>query len=240
MAPHNPKQCIRCYKLGHQHSKCQAFQVLSCYHCYKLNVLTKRCCELPRMASYRYTMELRLANSRYGIPRIYVDIKILGRVFAACINTYSRRTLVDFAVMVLISRRDPDSIKNHISPYDEPTIPVPIEYHMETSVHSAIVCDMEEQEALVEIGLDFLFDRGFTVELGGTTLNLRQSWRSEHFDDVEYVYNHERGSSVREFLDKETQYEMRPNFRRVTLDPDDFIVADSVQEMQRDADKFGE
>lgn len=191
------------------------------------------------MASFKYAMELRLANPLYGIPRIYVDVKILGRVFAACINTFSRRTLVDFAIKVFLTRRDPAAIHNHISPYPEETIPVPIEYHMQHSVHAAIVCYMEEGETLIELGLDFLYDRGMEMTLGGTKLDMRQSWVSKHFDQVEYVFNHKQGENAKNFL-HEQNYEMKQDFRRKSTDPKDFLTVDSMEEIQRDTDKFGD
>lgn len=140
---------------------------------------------------------------------------------------------------MFINRRDPASINNHVSPYPERTVPVPIEYHMTHSIHAAMVCSMGENEALVQLGLDFLYDRGLALTLGGTTLDLRQSWTSNHFDDVEYVYNHSRGQNLRSTL-QNANYNMRENFRRMTIDPNDFIGADPIAEMRRDAERFGD
>lgn len=231
--------CIRCFKYGHHHKRCIAFQTISCSNCYRLNYLTRRCCDLPDMADHRYTQELRLSKPVHNIPRIYVDVKILGRVFAAVLNTFSRRTWVDFAIKVFISRRDPASIRNHVSPYPEPTIPIDIEYHLEHSIHAAGVCDMGEDEALIELGMDFLMDRGMTLNMGGTSVNTRQSWITEHPDQVEFVYNHTNGQNLRSDL-RDTKYHMMANYKRLIINPEDFVSADSTLEMQRDADRFGD
>lgn len=231
--------CIRCFKHGHHHTKCIAFQVVSCSRCFKLHRLTKRCCELPHMAQHKYTQELRLSNPLNNVPRIYLDVKILGRPFAAVLNTFSRRTIVDLAVKVFISRRDPDSIRNHVSPYPEPCIPVPIEFHMVHSIHSALVCDMGDDECLIEIGMDFLMDRGITMNLGGITLDTRQSWITSHQDQIEFAYNHPNGKPLRTAL-QEIDYPMTQDFRRLTIDQDDFVVEGSLVEHTRDCEKFGD
>lgn len=195
------------------------------------------------MAQHRYVQELRLSSPLYNIPRIFLDIKILGRTFAAVLNTFSRRTWVDFAIKVFISRRDPESIRNHISPYPEETIPVPIEFHMVHSIHSAIVrpMDDDDDEVLIHIGMDFLMDRGISMNLGGITLDTRQSWVTTHPDDIEFVYNHPRGRLLRQALeDNENNFDFKPNFRRMTIDRNDFIDAEPVNEMNRDAGRFGD
>lgn len=191
------------------------------------------------MAPHQYTQELRLSKPVYNIPRIYFDVKILGRVFTAVLNTYSRRTLVDLAIKVFISRRDPASIRNHVSPYPEETIPVDIEYHHEHSIHAAIVSNLDETGALIAIGMDFLMDRGISITLGGTSVNTRQSWVTEHPDQVEYVYNHVKGQNLETDLTN-SNYNLRNNFRRLATDTNDFVCPDSVEEIQRDANRFGD
>lgn len=102
--------CLRCYSYNHgKDEPCKNPIVVSCSKCYRLNYLTKNCCDLPTMDDNRYMKCFHLAGN--PTPRFFIDVKIHGRSISAMINTNISISKVDTAVLLYLQTERPEEYK---------------------------------------------------------------------------------------------------------------------------------
>lgn len=156
--------CLRCFDYHqHQRQQCKRNAVICCSICYRLNYLTRECCDGPEQKQNdEYPQVFRMVGT--DKTYFYTDVKVGTKFSSAFINTNLSTSKIDWATLNELTTQP-----NYRYTMSSKTVPLPI-VHKSTTF--TLNCEYGSLPNLdrIELGMDYLTQTGATLKLNGLFL----------------------------------------------------------------------
>lgn len=188
--------CLNCYKTGHRrHDPCPNSSIMACSRCFRRDVISDMCnCRNRDKPNPPQTLRFVKGNVH---PLLFIDVEIRGRYYEAVINTRAEESIIGNSVFKWLTELG-------YSSNDQRRITVPIKI---VGPPIDLKCKIERYlEYPLEIGMDYLFQKGLTFGFLNVFLNSKYSPVSTYPNETNYVYDLvPEGLPLREYLERKGQ-----------------------------------
>lgn len=208
--------CLRCFSYNHKRSACTGNKVICCSKCYRINYLTRNCCELQDAADETYYQGFRMVGNKK--TRFFIDIQIGTRMFPALLNTNLCRSIIDEAVQEYITE---NSILYNMSMFNEISTEMIFGQHKITLQFEVTKLP---GDILIVLGQDFLEPRKAQLFLNGVIINPKMSFINRRYITDVKIY----GKNYKAIIDTSisTAKISREVFEQIIENKDDNILYD--------------
>lgn len=189
-----PYLCRHCLEPEHE-DMCDK-HVYMCYHCYRLNFSTLSCiCKLESGVD-RYDCPQSLRFVGQPISRPFRDVKIKKRTIPGLVNTSEIQSSIDETLAKFVLG---------LTPFDQAEIALPEVMKVPIEIGNVIMpltCKIKKMEPGVhlQLAMDFHFFYPFDLSINRVTVNSKKYWNTTHHEEIDFVYNHRRGTMLRRKL----------------------------------------
>lgn len=177
----NSSICLRCFTY-HQHDRhaCRRNAVICCSRCFRMNYLTRDCCNAPQKPSDdEYPQVFRMVG--VNTTCFFTDIKIGTKFVSALLDTNMTTSRVDWAVVNLLSQAP----NYHLS-LSENTIPIPVSFNKRI-VNLACEYGTLSNPIQMELGMDYLVQSSAAMKLDGLFVTPMVKGRPSKTKEARYI-----------------------------------------------------
>lgn len=172
--------CIRCFDYGkHTRQECKAKSVICCSSCFRLNYLTKHCCNSNRdVPDDEYPQTFRMVGVINTL--FFIDIQVGKKFVAAKLNTNASISKMDFAVLNELTKQS-----DYKYSMNGPYVPLPI---CVDNIISNLQCEYRDlgKTLRLELGMDFMLKNSIELQLDNVILEPSYNGKSSKVKEARF------------------------------------------------------